>query len=254
MMTAAATRLLRAIGLAGVCVLVAGACGGESKSVAVAVASVSASTSTVGSEPEEGPPPPASVVAPRLLHELFGYELAAWKQRLEHELGTVVHESWVVDQRSETDTDATFRLFGGHAQIGGTAVWRLTVALDRPLTPAEEHLVEDGKAVVPRTHVARRYEAFPTLAASTSKPVELMAEETLSPGPHVLEAHLISAERYDAPLIVRAGKLDEPLLRGRSLAGNVSPQIRELRLVRGAKIYRETYVNGHTGPLRRSSI
>jgi hypothetical protein len=232
----------------------ASACGGTSKSVAAPAASVSPSTSTTGSEPEEEPPPPASVVAPRLLRELFGYELAAWKQRLERESGAAVHESWSVDQHSETDTDATLRFYRGRAQIGEKAEWQLKIALDRPATPAEERLVENNEAFVPRTRAARRYEGFPTLAASASKPIELMGEEALSPGPHVLVAQIISGERYDAPLILRAGKLDEPLLRGRSLVGNPSPRIRELPLAHNAKIYRETYAGGHAGPLRRSSI
>jgi hypothetical protein len=236
-----------------VTLLVVSACGGTTIGFAAPVASISPSTPSTGGEAEE-PPLPASVVAPRLLREFFGYELAAWKQRMEHVLGAAVHESWTVDEHSETDIDTTLRLYRGRAQIGEKAVWRINIALDRPLTPAEERLVEDEKGIVPRTVAARRYEGFPVLAASASRPIELMGEETLSPGLHVLVAQVISAERYDAPLIVRAGKLDESLLRGRSLAGNPSPRIRELRLARGAKIYRETFIEGHAGPLRRSSI
>lgn len=81
-----------------------------------------------------------------------------------------------------------------------------------------------------------------------------MAEETLSPGQHELLAQVIADFRYEGPLVIRAGKLDEALLRGRSLAANPSPRIRELKLAKGAPIYEQSFKQGEAGTVKRSSI
>lgn len=201
------------------------------------------------------PPTDPNVVGPRLIKEEHESELLAWKQLYGRRYHAKITEEWHTHQLRETRTIISLNLALENKQkILGPAEWVINFALDRSPTPAEERLANSPNAVKPLNRVARMLEAFPQPLIDPKLPVELLAFETLSPGRHEIIVTILSASGYQPPFIVRTGKVDEALLRGRELAKAAPTGDLTLRLSKNVKFYEQVTTHGGLGPKRPSSV
>lgn len=108
------------------------------------------------------PPADPNVVGPRLIREQRESELLAWKEFYDKRLHAKVIEEWHTHQLNQTRTIISLDfVLKNKRRILGPAEWMISIALERPLTPAEERLVNNGDAIQPLNHAARLLETFP---------------------------------------------------------------------------------------------